>query len=87
VAVGGNHTMVGVGVSVGGGGVSVGRDEGVNIGEQPASPPRQSRHARTRKSNFISLVYYKCCKIRPQGSVDVFKVFAAERSGSWRGDS
>jgi hypothetical protein len=68
VAVGGNHTMVGVGVSVGGKGVFVGRGGGVNIGEQAARPARQNITARI--ANFIALVYYKCCKIRPQGSAD-----------------
>jgi len=79
VAVGGNHTIVGVGVSVGGLKVAVGNGGGVNIGEQAANPPRQISEARS--GIFIALVYYKCCKIRPQGSADVLYAFEKRRSG------
>lgn len=67
VTVGGNHTMVAVGVSVGGKEVEVGRGgKGVETGKQALSPALRKMIKRNNPERSIGLVYYEMlpCKAR-----------------------
>jgi hypothetical protein len=75
VAVGGNQTMVAVGVSVGGKEVEVGRGgKGVETGKQALSPALRKMIIRNNPERNISLVYYemlpcKDCKLSKTCSI------------------
>ena len=59
VGVGGNHTIVAVGVWVGGGGVSVGNGVRGSRGIQAAAVRLISPQNNIRNNRFMRLVYYR----------------------------